>query len=67
MRLLQETCIILPQFNVVLDTGRCPQRSCFQSTVLITHAHLDHLGGLPHYIATRYSAGGPSNDCLHST
>ena len=49
----QETCIILPQFDVVFDTGRCPQRSVFQRHVLISHAHLDHIGGLAHHICTR--------------
>jgi len=53
----QETCIILPQFNVVFDTGRCPQRSVFQRHVFISHAHLDHIGGLAHHICTRDMQG----------
>ncbi len=44
---------MLPSANVVFDTGRCPQRSVFAHNVLITHCHLDHLGGLPHHIASR--------------
>lgn len=24
---------------------RCPQRACFQQTVLLSHTHLDHVGG----------------------
>eukprot|EP00891_Asterochloris_glomerata_P005077 jgi/Astpho2/5077/Aster-08014 len=48
-----ETSIVLPSANVVFDTGRCPQRSVFAHNVLITHCHLDHLGGLPHHIASR--------------
>ncbi|KAK9824615.1 hypothetical protein WJX72_011739 [[Myrmecia] bisecta] len=49
----QETCIILPQLKLVFDTGRCPQRSVYQQTVLLSHGHLDHVGGLPFHVATR--------------
>ena len=48
---------MLPSANVVFDTGRCPQRSVFARNVLITHCHLDHLGGLPHHIASRLVFG----------
>ena len=44
---------MLPSADVVFDTGRCPQRSVFARNVLITHCHLDHLGGLPHHVASR--------------
>ncbi|KAK9835680.1 hypothetical protein WJX74_005763 [Apatococcus lobatus] len=55
----QETCIILPQLSLALDTGRCPQRSAFQRTVLLSHAHMDHIGGLPFHVATRALQGLP--------
>lgn len=51
---VQETCIILPQLKLVLDTGRCPQRSVYQQTVLLSHAHMDHIGGLPFHVSTRH-------------
>ena len=50
---MQETCIILPQLKLVLDTGRCPQRAVYQQTVLLSHAHLDHIGGVPFHVSTR--------------
>ena len=61
---MQETCIILPQLKLVLDTGRCPQRAVYQQTVLLSHAHLDHIGGVPFHVSTR-SACRPSHACMH--
>lgn len=58
----QETCIILPRFKVALDIGRCPQRAVHQQTVLISHGHLDHIGGLPFHVCSRNLLGvSPSN------
>jgi hypothetical protein len=50
---LQETCLILPRCKLALDIGRCPQPSVFQQTVLITHGHLDHIGGVTFHAASR--------------
>lgn len=36
-----------------LLAGRCPQRACFQPVVLLSHTHLDHVGGLPFHACTR--------------
>ncbi|KAK9836986.1 hypothetical protein WJX81_004421 [Elliptochloris bilobata] len=55
----QETCILLPRHKLVFDTGRCPQRAVYQKTVMVTHAHLDHIGGLPFLVSTRGMLGLP--------
>ncbi|GMH38082.1 hypothetical protein BSKO_05966 [Bryopsis sp. KO-2023] len=47
------TSVVVPQFKLAFDIGRCPQRSCYQQTVLISHGHLDHAGGVHFHAATR--------------
>lgn len=54
---LQETCIILPSANLVFDSGRCPQRSVPRGKLFLTHEHLDHMGGIPAHICSRYFIG----------
>ncbi|KAK4283825.1 hypothetical protein QN277_000735 [Acacia crassicarpa] len=49
----QETCIIFPSLNLAFDIGRCPPRAVCQDFLLISHSHMDHIGGLPMYVATR--------------
>lgn len=49
----QETCVIFPTLSAAFDIGRCPQRAVSQEFLFISHAHLDHIGGLPMYVATR--------------
>mmetsp|Transcript_32732 Transcript_32732/g.104313 ORF Transcript_32732/g.104313 Transcript_32732/m.104313 type:complete len:144 (-) Transcript_32732:30-461(-) len=49
----QETCIIFPALRLAFDIGRCPQRAVFQELLLLSHAHMDHLGGVPFHVASR--------------
>ncbi|GAX80635.1 hypothetical protein CEUSTIGMA_g8070.t1 [Chlamydomonas eustigma] len=57
----QETCVILPRFKVIFDSGRCPQRATIQQTILLSHGHLDHIGGIPFHITTRNMQGMPAS------
>jgi ribonuclease Z len=46
-------CVIFPSLSLAFDIGRCPQHAIWQDFLFISHAHLDHIGGLPMYVATR--------------
>ncbi|AAD55271.1 ESTs gb/AA067482 and gb/AI100542 come from this gene [Arabidopsis thaliana] len=48
-----ETCIIFPSLRIAFDIGRCPHRAISQDFLFISHSHMDHIGGLPMYVATR--------------
>jgi ribonuclease Z len=48
-----ETCIQLPGLKVALDIGRCPRSVVLLDHVLITHGHMDHIGGICYHAATR--------------
>lgn len=48
-----ETCIELPQRRIAFDIGRCPHSAIAMERVFFTHAHVDHLGGVAHHVASR--------------
>lgn len=48
-----ETCIGFPGLKLAFDIGRGPRRAVPWSTVMFTHAHIDHMGGIAHHVATR--------------
>lgn len=48
-----ETCIEVPGWGLCFDIGRCPKSAVRRERVLVTHAHMDHAGGLAYHAATR--------------
>ena len=48
-----ETCLYLPRWKIAFDIGRCPPEVLNCPTILFTHAHMDHLGGVAYHTATR--------------
>jgi ribonuclease Z len=48
-----ETCLCVPEYKLAFDIGRCPPQAVAMPTVLFTHAHVDHMGGVIHHCATR--------------
>ncbi len=54
-----ETCIELPSWKLCFDIGRCPPTTHRYPTVLFSHAHTDHMGGIAHHCASRDMLGMP--------
>lgn len=52
-----ETCIDCPELKLAFDIGRCPDDAVHRPTVLFTHAHMDHMGGVAWHAATRALRG----------
>ena len=48
-----ETCHYFPRLKLAFDIGRCPEPVLDCRTVLFTHAHMDHMGGVAYHTATR--------------
>jgi ribonuclease Z len=52
-----ETCIDLPKLKIAFDIGRAPDFAIARDTILFTHAHMDHMGGVAWHCATRALRG----------
>jgi len=52
-----ETCIQLPGFDLCLDIGRSSRSAIQRPLVLVTHGHMDHMGGIASHCATRSLMG----------
>ncbi len=48
-----ETCLEVPAWKLAFDMGSCSRSAVNLSTVLFTHAHIDHMGALATHAATR--------------
>ena len=48
-----ETCIELPGLDLAFDIGRCPRSAVSRSRVLISHPHMDHVGGIVYHANLR--------------
>jgi ribonuclease Z len=48
-----ETCLMVPELKLMFDVGRCPPGALKYETILCSHGHQDHLGGLPYLCSQR--------------
>lgn len=48
-----ETSIDLPEHKLAFDVGRSPEHALLRETILFTHGHMDHMGGIAYHAAMR--------------
>lgn len=53
----EETVCQIPELNVCFDIGRAPHFALTSDIVCLSHAHMDHIAGLPYYLSQRYFQG----------
>lgn len=49
----EQTAVQVPELDVVFDIGLCPRIVLSTPYVALSHAHMDHIGGLPYYFSQR--------------
>lgn len=49
----EQTAVHVPELDLAFDVGLCPRPVLTASTVALSHAHMDHSGGVPYYFSQR--------------
>lgn len=52
-----QTCVMVPELDVMIDVGGSARGQLRYGTILVTHGHQDHLGGLPYLVSQRHLSG----------
>ena len=50
----EQTSVQIPELDVCFDIGSCPRYALTSLYIALSHAHMDHLGGLPYYFSQRH-------------
>jgi len=62
------TSVVLPQLDLMFDAGSLDHDKIHVGNLLITHGHLDHAAGIPHYVSQRsLKKLKPPNIILHES
>jgi ribonuclease Z len=63
----EQTVVQIPELDVVFDVGMCPRIALSSPYVALSHAHMDHVGGLPYYFSQRmFQKMGPGTCVCHA-
>lgn len=54
-----ETCLMVDELGVMFDVGMCPPGALRFDTILVSHGHADHLGGLGYLVSQRQLMRAP--------
>ncbi len=50
----EQAVVHIPEFDLAFDIGLCPRVALTASCVALSHAHMDHVAGLPYWFSQRY-------------
>jgi ribonuclease Z len=54
-----ETCLMVDELGVMFDVGMCPPGALRFDTILVSHGHADHLGGIGYLVSQRQLMRAP--------
>jgi ribonuclease Z len=60
----EQTVIQVPELDVCFDMGQCTRASLATPIVALSHAHMDHIGGLPYWFSQRHFQKIGTGRCL---
>jgi ribonuclease Z len=49
----EQAVVHVPELDIVFDIGLCPRATLAAGTICLSHAHMDHVAGLPYWFSQR--------------